>query len=87
MLKIGDIVRVIDDKQYENLEGKPDLKLGEICSVHNLLVHNGCVHVDVGKKTDKNYIRCKHTLENLDLNLFRQNTEWCSPDRFELVQK
>lgn len=83
--KVGDVVEVIFDGIYEGLENKPDIHNGEVYTVMGIYEKNGIQHLDIGLNTKFNYIRCRHTFEKLDINLYRFNIQWCSADRFKKI--
>lgn len=84
MLEIGDNVEA---RMFLPLEGNtiaPPLKPRHIYPVKAVYIcHCGNNHIDVGLKSEYNYIRCHECKQMLP----DESIHWCHPSRFVLVRK
>lgn len=77
---VGEVVRVVYDKQFPELDAKPEIKNDQEFVILQITEdRDGHQHLDIGLESKLNFIRSRHTFEKLP----NGNTiHWCSADRF-----
>lgn len=79
--QVGDVVRVIKTHPLQGNDVAPALKLGEEHKVKQIAFDSkGNQHLDVGLKSNLNYVRSWETKEELPEG---KKIHWCHPSRFE----
>jgi len=79
--KEGQNVIAINVKRLKGNEVAPPLKLGESYAIKKIVLDSaGNQHLDVGLKSNCNYVRSYETKEDLPEG---SSIHWCHPSRFE----
>ena len=82
--KIGNTIKVINDKPLKGNENGPYIKLDSEHSILNIILDKkGNQHLDIGVKSPYSYITSYETGEELPNG---DTIQWCHPSRFELIK-
>jgi hypothetical protein len=80
---VGDKLKCINADRFPSKEVAPPLKVGEIYELKEIITTVGHHdHLDVGLKSNYNYISCEKTGVQIPRGEF---IHWCHPSRFEKI--
>lgn len=82
--EVGDIILCTNANPLDGNDVAPPLKLSEYPINEIVLDRDGNQHLDVGLKSQQNYIRSYETKEELPRGT---SIHWCHPSRFSLVRR
>lgn len=81
--KVGQTIVCINDKKFPDKEVGPPLKEGQEYIVKEIITTaKGHDHLDVGLKSEYNYISCQEVHVNIPRG---DEIHWCYPGRFKAV--
>jgi hypothetical protein len=81
--EVGGIVKCINTKPLPGNEVAPPLEMDKVYVVKDVVRDkNGNPHLDVGLKSNYNYVSSYETKEELP---YGDKIHWCHPSRFEVV--
>lgn len=83
--KVGNKVKIINNKSLEGNENGPYIKNGDDHIIIGIVLDKkGNQHLDIGVKSPYSYVTSYETGEELPNG---DTIQWCHPSRFELIEE